>query len=296
MKILVLGGSGQLGYDCFHLFKDDHDVVALGKPDLNVTNEQLVEETLLSHSPDIVINCAAFTNVDACEEQREPAWAVNANAPGILAKQTNKLEIPIIHISTDYIFRGDKPVPQAYVETDAPLPINYYGLTKLEGERAVQLTNRRHIILRTSWIYGIRGQNFLKTILAIALKNPKQTLRVVNDQFGSLTWSFRLATQIKKLMEKGGWGIYNASAEAHGTWFDVAVFFLRKMNLPNTIVPCSTEEFPRPAPRPFNSILENQRLKEEGLNVMVNWRDDLSAFIDVYKEQLLSESNAENCQ
>jgi dTDP-4-dehydrorhamnose reductase len=146
-----------------------------------------------------------------------------------------------------------------------------------------------HIIIRTAWVYGIKGSNFPKTMLRLALSNPGGVIKVVNDQYGSPTWSYRLAEQIARLIEVDARGTYHATSEGYCTWYEVAEFFLDRMGVEYNIVPCSTEEYPTPAKRPANSILENMRLKKEGINLMPHWKDDIGVFIERYKMSLINE-------
>ena len=241
----------------------------------------------------MIINCAAFTRVDDCEIEKELAWNANVTGPENLAKCVDKHGGCLIHISTDYVFDGQKKVPEPYVETDVPNPISYYGMTKLEGEEAIRRTTDRHIILRTAWLYGISGHNFLKTMLKLCLRNSDNKIKVVNDQFGSPTWTYRLALQIEKLIETNNRGIFHASANGHCTWYELAVYFLKKMELPYNIIPCTTEEYPTPAHRPMNSILENRNLKEKGIDIMANWKSDVDRFILDFRGVLLKDIEKE---
>ena len=293
MKILITGATGQLGTDCCMVLRKQYDVVEMPEEDLDITKEEAVIDALRKHSPDVVLNCAAFTNVDGCETMRELAWNVNVNGPKNLARCSRQVNARLIHISTDYVFSGSREVPEPYREDDEPDPLSWYGKTKLEGEEAVRRENDRNVIVRTAWVYGLNGHNFLKTILKLALNSAGQERKVVNDQFGSITWSYRLAKQIAVLIEANALGVFHATAEGYGSWFDVASYFLEKMNVPCHLVPCTTDEFPRPARRPANSILENRRLKQAGLNIMVDWRKDLALYAETHRERLIREALAE---
>jgi dTDP-4-dehydrorhamnose reductase len=147
----------------------------------------------------------------------------------------------------------------------------------------------RHVIVRPAWMYGINGHNFLKTMLKLALNNPRDQIRVVNDQYGSPTWSYGLALQIRRIMDIHEGGIYHATAEGYCTWFDLAEYFLNKMQVSHTIIPCTSEEFPTRAKRPKNSILENRHLKEKGINMMSQWQDDIDRFVSHFRENLIAE-------
>lgn len=184
-------------------------------------------------------------------------------------------------------------MPEPYVETDVPNPLSYYGITKLEGEKAIKWTTDQYITIRTAWLYGISGHNFLKTMLKLSLRSSDNKIQVVNDQFGSPTWTYRLALQIEKLIETNYRGIFHATAKGYCTWYELAVYFLKKMDVPHTIIPCTTEEYPTPTARPMNSILENRNLKEKGMNIMANWKSDVDKFVLNFREVLLKEIEKE---
>lgn len=291
MKILIAGAQGQLGCDCLAILAR-HELRGMDLPELDITDPASVTHALKDFRPDVVVNCAAFTRVDAAETEREAAWRVNADGPRHLARELTRRGGRLVHLSTDYVFDGRRPPPQPYVESDQPGPTGYYGVSKLAGETAVLEACGRHVILRTAWLYGRHGHNFLKTMLRLALRQPDRPLKVVNDQYGSPTWSERLARQIDKVVDAGVTGLYHATAEGYGTWFDLACHFLKAMGLEHEIRPCATAEHPTPARRPANSILENARLKAEGLNVMQDWRADLDAFVARFREDLLAEERA----
>jgi dTDP-4-dehydrorhamnose reductase len=290
MKILICGSSGQLGSDCLQILQEAHEVLALSLNELDITSSSDVDKVIKNFVPDIILNCAAYTNVDACETERELAWKVNVEGPKNLASGATKYGGLLIHISSDYVFDGRKKPPEPYVEDDEPNPLSYYGRTKLEGEVAVMQATDQYIILRTAWLYGIHGRNFLKTILELALGNPDKKVKVVNDQFGSPTWSFRLALQIAKLIEKNGRGTYHTTAEGHCTWYELASHFLGEMGIPHSLAPCTSEEYLTPAIRPRNSILENKRLKKADINLMKDWSHDVDQFVSNFQEQLLNEA------
>jgi len=293
MKIVILGGKGQLGSDCTKVLKEIHDVMSVDLDELDITDLSQVEAAAGNFSADVIVNCAGFTRVDDCETEKELACKVNVEGPGNLAVAAKNQGAQLIHISTDYVFDGRKKVPGAYTEKDDPEPISYYGVTKLAAEEAIRRITDNHIILRTAWLYGIRGQNFLKTMLTLALKDPQREIKIVNDQFGSPTWSYRIALQIAKLIESRGNGTYHATSEGYCTWYELATYFLGKMSVPHSFVPCTTEEYPRPAARPMNSILENKRLKEAGINLMQGWKSDLDVFVSRFRDRLINETREE---
>ncbi|MCJ7687044.1 MAG: dTDP-4-dehydrorhamnose reductase [Desulfobacteraceae bacterium] len=291
MKIMILGGKGQLGSDCTNVLNETHDVMSVDLEELDITDISQVEAVAGNFGADVIVNCAAFTRVDDCESEKDLACKVNIEGPSNLAVAAKKQGAQLIHISTDYVFDGRKKVPEPYTEQDETNPISYYGVTKLEAEAAVRRATDNHMILRTAWMYGIRGQNFLKTMLRLALNDPKREIKVVSDQFGSPTWSYRLARQIAKLIESGGQGTYHATSEGYGTWYELATDFLDKMGVPHAFAPCMTKEYPTPATRPMNSILENQRLKEAGLNLMEDWQSDLAEFVLRFRDRLINEAS-----
>jgi dTDP-4-dehydrorhamnose reductase len=293
MKILICGATGQLGTDCRRVLGRDHEVTSAASHQLDITDPSQVNSWVEDLHPEVIVNCAATTAVDACETRPDLAWEVNAKGPGNLARAARRSGAHVIHISTDYVFDGKRPLPHPYVETDETHPISCYGKAKLAGEMAVKEATDDHTILRTAWLYGITGHNFLKTMLRLALNNPGREIKVVNDQFGSPTWSRRLALQIKRLIEVRGHGIYHATAEGYTTWYRLAVSFLDRMGVPHRVVPCTTAEYPTPAARPVNAILENRRLKEAGINVMEDWQDDVTRFADAFKDQLLKEARGD---
>ena len=289
MKILISGGTGQLGRDCTKVLGKSHDVIPVGSKALDIADSSAVSAFVQDSRPDVILNCAAFTKVDDCETKKKLAWKVNVEGPKNLAAAAGAMGLRLIHISTDYVFDGKKPVPDYYTETDDTHPISYYGLTKLEAEKAVAEETDRYMILRTAWIYGAEGQNFLKTMLKLALGDPEREIKVVNDQFGSPTWSYRLAEQIEKVMDADMSGIFHATSEGYCTWYELATVFLEEMQIPNSFLPCTTKDYPTPAARPASSILENERLKNAGLNVMRNWREDLTQFVSMFKNHLVNE-------
>jgi len=292
MRIIVMGGKGQLGSDCTQVLKQKNDVISLDLEDVDIALFSDIEKKIADFLPDIIINCAAYTHVDNCETERELAWAVNVKGAENLAVCVQKYGGRLVHISTDYVFNGRKKIPEPYVEDDELNPLSYYGITKLEGERLVRESTDRHIILRTAWMYGVNGHNFLKTMLKVALENPKDEIKVVHDQYGSPTWSHRLALQITKMIDKNCQGTYHASAEGYCSWYELAKYFLEKMGVPHAVVPCSSDEYSSPAKRPQNSILENRRLKRMDINIMAPWQDDLDRFIAGFREQLINEALA----
>ena len=289
MKILVTGGKGQLGTDCVRVFRETHEVLAIDLDELDITRRVDLEALVQKFMPDIIINCAAYTQVDNCEIEKKLAWNVNVTGTENLVNCMEKQGERLIHISTDYVFDGRKKIPEPYVETDQPNPVSYYGKTKYESEKVVGKASDRHVIVRPAWMYGVNGYNFLKTMLSLALKNPGHEIKVVNDQYGSPTWSYALALQMERIIHAHAGGIYHATGEGFCTWFELAEYFLKKMQVPHNIVPCTSREYPTRAQRPKNSILENRHLKEKGINIMSQWQDDIDEFVSGFGEDLVAE-------
>ncbi len=296
MNILITGGGGQLGRDCASRLTSGHRVTACTSSELDITNAAQVQTRFSQLEPEVVINCAAYTAVDQCEQDRERCFAVNSTGPKILGKLCRQVGSRLIHISTDYVFDGKKVVPEPYLEDDPTNPLSIYGKSKLVGEQAIAESLEDYLIVRTAWLYGMGSGNFLKTILRLTLAEPGRTLRIVNDQFGSLTWTTRLAEQVKALLGSDLTGIVHATAEGFSSWYEGAVFFLQAMGVEARLVPCASEEYPTPAHRPANSILKNARLMQADLNTMVPWQQDVQSFAKQNREALLQEALAKKEQ
>jgi dTDP-4-dehydrorhamnose reductase len=290
LKLLIAGAKGQLGHDCLDVLRGRHELLGLDLPELDIADAGSVAGALDRFPAHVIVNCAAYTKVDAAETERDAAWRVNVEGARALGEAAARRGCRVIHISTDYVFDGRKPVPQPYVESDPTGPQCHYGVTKLAGEIALQKTGARCAILRTAWLYGAHGPNFLKTMLRLAVKHPGKPIRVVADQHGSATWSWRLAQQIAAIIEADAEGLFHATAEGHGTWFELAGFFLQQMGVPHEVTAITTADYPTPARRPANSILENARLKTAGLNGMVPWQVDVAEFVRRYRDRLGEEA------
>lgn len=289
MKILILGEDGQLGTDCQLLLAPEHELITPKLDELNFCRPESVETILNQKRPELIINCAAYTAVDQCEQDQELCRLINADGPLQLAVGAERIGARLIHISTDYVFSGQKPVPSAYTEDDTTQPLSEYGRTKLAGEEAVRSHCPNHLILRTAWLYSAHGPNFLKTMLRLSVQNPDRELKVVNDQYGSLTWSQTLAHQIRRLIATDLTGTFHATAEGYCTWYEGACTFLTAMGIAHRIKPCTTAEYPTPAKRPANSILANTGLDRAGISAFVSWQEDLNRFVKQYRDNLLAE-------
>lgn len=279
MKILVVGCKGQLGVDMM-LCAEEAGYVTAGYdvPAIDITDPRSVESILEQEQADHVINCAAYTAVDACEGNETVAHRVNAEGVEILGRAADRRGMSLTHISTDYVFDGLKRTP--YVETDMPNPRSAYGRTKYAGEQALSAVCSRCRVFRIAWLYGAHGKNFVGTIRRLAKQrlNPgSPPLKVVHDQWGSPTWTVEVCRQILALVGTNHFGVFHATAEGKCTWYDFARLITEEYGVKVDMVPCTTAEFPRPAPRPAWSVLENRRLKSIGLNRMRPWEE---AFLD----------------
>ena len=287
-KIVVVGASGQLGSDCLRILSKQYQTIGITHKQLNISNSANVKKIMADVQPDVIINCAAFTKVDDCENLLEHAFKINAKGPLYLARSASELGAKLIHISTDYVFDGTREIPEGYVENDPPNPVSVYGKSKLAGEQAIISETEKYIIIRTAWLFGIDGNNFLKTIYKLAVSDSIPSLKVINTQYGSFTHTLDLARQIQRLIEIDGHGIYHASGEGYCSWYDGAVYFLKTMGIEKKITACSEKEFPTKAIRPANSILHNQRLIEKNMNIMLNWQVAIDQFVGLFKTSLIS--------
>jgi dTDP-4-dehydrorhamnose reductase len=289
VKILISGGHGQLGHDVTTLLSKRHTVISCNSETLDIGNRQMVEQVVAKNQPEIIINCAAYTAVDNCEKEKELAWRVNALGPENLAVSAETVGSRFIHISTDYVFDGKKQTDTSYLENDQVQPLSEYGKSKLAGEDAIMQFASNPLIMRTAWLYGHTGNNFLKTMLRLALADSSRELKVVNDQHGSLTWTNSLARQIENILDADIKGIVHATATGSSTWFEGACYFLDAMDVPYNFIPCTTAAYPTPAHRPANSILANKRLEDAGLSVFQSWQDDIDNFVEKHGDALIKE-------
>ncbi len=278
MKILIIGARGMLGRDLQPILSTRHEIIGKDIQDLDIADPGQVGEEIRKIRPDAVINLAALTDVDGCESQRERAFSVNAQGAGHVARASEAAGAKLIHLSTDYVFDGTSPVP--YREEASPHPLNVYGGSKLQGERAVQEAGENHLILRTAWLYGRHGKNFVDTILRLASK--QEELRVVNDQKGSPTFARDLSGAIAQLLEKDLRGVIHVSNSGACTWYEFAEKILA-LNPPLhgrvRILPISSSELKRPARRPAFSVLDCSRFEQVTGRRMRNWEEGLKEYL-----------------
>ena len=274
-KVLVTGANGMLGQDlCPILTKNGYEVIKTDIHNLDITDAEIVEKTLIQERPDFVIHCAAYTNVDKAEEDIETARLINAKGTENIAKACKKANATMVYISTDYVFDGNGTKP--YQPTDKTAPLNNYGLTKWEGEEAVRNNLEKYYICRTSWLYGHHGKNFVETMLSLA---DKPELKVVDDQVGCPTWTVDLANAIIKIIENKPYGTYHTCGGGSTSWYGFAKEIFTRAKLNVNLNPCTTDEFPRPAKRPAYSIMNNDGLCRD-------WKEALQDYLALRPESI----------
>jgi len=279
MKLLVTGAAGMLGRDVMLAAGNaGHAVVGYGRAELDVTDPAQLDRRLELERPDVVINCAAWTDVDGAETAEEAAFAVNGAGAGNVAAAAAKVEARIVHISTDYVFDGVKGAP--YVESDQPAPLSAYGRTKLAGEEAVAAANKRHFIVRSAGLYGIGGRNFVDTMLR--LSEAQSEVTVVRDQVGSPTYTWHLAYGVVRLIEGIEYGIHHMAAGGQCSWYEFAREIFEQAEVECRVLSITSEEFGAAAPRPAFSALASQR--EHAIR-LPGWRDGLAGYLAQRKAQ-----------
>ncbi len=283
MRVAVIGANGQLGADLVEVFSPDHSVVSWTHDDIAIDDAESVRRAFAEARPEVVINTAAFHHVDRCEEMPVRAFEVNAVGARNLAHAGKEAGAYVIHVSTDYVFDGEKGAP--YVESDPVFPLNVYGNTKASGEFFLLSTYPDAAVVRTSGLYGRSpcrakgGANFVELMLRLA--RERGMVKVVTDEQVSPTSTLDLARQLKVLAEHPLRGIIHATAEGECSWYEFARAIFTLTNTPVELLPATKADFPAKTPRPAYSVLENQRLKAAGLNVMKPWKEALAEYLSL---------------
>jgi dTDP-4-dehydrorhamnose reductase len=283
VRVLVIGARGQLGSELILLLREEHEIIPATRAECDITDLPAVLSFVRHVRPQVIINTAAYTDVDGCESNKDMAFKVNALGARNVAIAAREFGARLVHISTDYIFDGQKSDP--YREYDQPNPINVYGASKLLGETFVKEQTHRFFIVRTAWLYGKTGRNFVKTMLKLA--QEKEELQVVNDQWGTPTYTGDLAKQTKRLILTELYGTYHCTSQGSCTWYEFALGIFKQAGLDVKVKPVTSDEFPRPAKRPKNSVLENYMLKLQGLDIMPPWEESLERFMKAVKKEVL---------
>jgi len=280
MKILLTGSTGQVGYELERSLQGLGEVIALDRGRMDLADLDQVRDVIRSVQPQLIVNPAAYTAVDKAESEPALAHRINAEAPGLMAQEAARLGAAMVHYSTDYVFDGTVAAPR--VETDATGPINVYGRSKLAGEEAIAAAGIPHLILRTSWVYGLRGKNFLLTMMRLA--QERDELRIVSDQHGAPTWSRTIADSTALMLAQAraggdGWwlrhgGTYHLSSQGQTTWFEFTQAIMELAGIDCRVLPITTADYPLPAPRPQYSALSSAKLMAADCH-LPHWKDAL---------------------
>jgi dTDP-4-dehydrorhamnose reductase len=280
MKIVIAGSAGMLGCDVRRAGeRAGHELVGLSHGELDVTDAGAVEQAVQLAGPDALVNCSAWTDVDGAESNREAAFAVNAQGAGNLARAAAVRGIPLVHVSTDYVFDGDAPRdaegrPRPYMESDPTGPISVYGRSKLAGEHEVLAASPRHTVVRSAWLFGVNGRNFADTMLRLA--GEREAVQVVTDQIGCPTWTGHLAPALLGLLEREVHGLVHLAGAGQVSWNGFAQEIFRQAERRCLVEPATSERMARPARRPSWSVLESER---EDVLPMPDWRNGLAGYL-----------------
>jgi dTDP-4-dehydrorhamnose reductase len=275
-SIKILGGRGMLGSDIVRLCKEQgRNCLVFDLPEFDITRAGDVEGVV--ENDDIIINCAAYTNVDGAESEKDRAWAVNADAVGVLGKIAKSRDALVVHISTDFVFDGEGC--RLYTETDEPAPLNVYGRSKLAGEEQLLKTVASCCIIRVEWTYGASGNNFVNKILTLA--GQRKSLRVVDDQVGSPTWTLEAGRAVLSLIDKEARGLFHFAADGYASRYEVATYILEYTGSDTEVLPCGSDEFPTPAQRPANSRFNCDKIKACLDEPVKHWKVPLGEYLEL---------------
>ena len=276
MKVLVTGVKGQLGYDVMNeLAKRGYEGVGVDVAEMDITDSAAVEKVMTEVHPDKVVHCAAWTAVDAAEDNQEVCHKVNVDGTANIAKMCGKLDIPMVYISTDYVFNGQGERP--WEPDDEREPLNVYGQTKYEGELAIEEHVKKFFTVRIAWVFGVNGKNFIKTMLNLGKTHDHLT--VVNDQTGSPTYTYDLARLLVDMIQTDKYGRYHATNEGLCTWYEFACEIFKQAGMDVSVAPVSSDEYPAKAKRPSNSRMDKSKLTANGFQPLPTWQDALSRYL-----------------
>jgi dTDP-4-dehydrorhamnose reductase len=284
LKLLVIGKNGQVGSGLLRALSPSHSITATDRTTLDLSRPEQIASVIQATQPEVIINAAAYTAVDKAESDQAAAQAINAVAPGVMADAARKIGALLVHYSTDYVYDGKNESP--YTEDDVPAPLGVYGRTKLEGERAIQASGCRHVILRTEWVYGPYGGNFLLTMLRLAASRPE--LRVVDDQFGAPTSARMIAEATARILSAGvpqDSGLYLMTAAGQTTWCGFARAILSGSGSKVPVIAIPTKDYPTPAARPRNSVFDNSRFEKLFGFRLPAWEDGLRQCLQTLAEK-----------
>jgi dTDP-4-dehydrorhamnose reductase len=279
MKILIVGSNGMLGHDLVDVLDENHELILTTSKILDITDKQKTIDFIVDNKPDIVINSAAYTDVDGCEENQDLAFSVNGDGVRNLALGCSEVDCPLVHVSTDYVFNGENTRP--WVEDDEIGPISVYGKSKLKGEEAILEILDKFFIIRTAWLYGYNGKNFPKTMLELAENHSEIT--VVYDEVGSPTYTPDLAEAISELIETDYYGIYHITNSESCSWCEFAKYIFEVAGKDVKVIPVTASEFARAAPRPSYSVLENKKWADNGFEPLRSYKEAIKDYIELIK-------------
>ena len=276
MKVMVTGITGQLGFDVMReLAKRNTEAIGAARRDFDLTDAAGIRQFISKHKPDAIIHCAAYTAVDRAEDETDLAMSVNASAVETIAETCRELDIKLLHISTDYVFPGDGVLPY---EIDSPkAPTNAYGRSKLAGEEAIERILEKFFIVRISWVFGINGKNFVRTMLR--LSETRDKLTVVDDQIGSPTYTADLARLLVEMVQTERYGIYHATNEGFCSWAEFAAEIFRQAEVSTQVIPVESDAYPTKAIRPKNSRLSKKSLDDAGFERLPSWKDAVGRYL-----------------
>lgn len=279
MKILITGSNGMLGHDLQKVLESKHELVLTTSKTLDITDKQHTIDFICEVNPDVVINSAAYTDVDGCETNQDTAYAVNGEGVRNLALACKEVDCPLVHVSTDYVFDGTAREP---IKEDGEIgPISVYGKSKLKGEKAILEILDKYFIVRTAWLYGINGKNFPKTMLELSKNHDEIT--VVYDEVGTPTYTPDLAYGISQLIETDFYGIYHLTNSGSCSWCEFARYIFEVADADVKVVPVTASEFARPAPRPSYSVLDNKNWIDNGFEPLRSYKDAIKEYIELIK-------------